>query len=69
MVLPSYLLTKNQKTLFRLLEGIWTCFLLTMHAPDSPKYNSLIFQHYVKCDTTRQNGGSGKKNAQVKILI
>ena len=30
---------------------------------------SLIFQHYVMCDTTRQNGGSGETDAQVKILI
>ena len=30
---------------------------------------SLIFQHYFMCDTTRQNGGSGETDAQVKILI
>ena len=30
---------------------------------------SLIFQHYVMCDTTRQNGGSGETDVQVRILI
>ena len=35
----------------------------------SYRCTSLIFQHYVMCDTTKQNGGSGETDAQVKILI
>ena len=52
-----------------------TCAAATLHcnqkfaAKFSYGCNSLIFQHYVKCDTTKQNVGSGETDAQVKILI
>ena len=57
-------------------NGIGVVVVLLLHisawqfaAQFSYHCKPLIFQHYVKCDTSNENGGSGEKNAQVEILI